>query len=712
MELGPSQPIAQWDDLFALNVNALSVNQKTSPGGLLTTIPARDDWDCFKASVQSVWRVWELAFKGHPVAFVILYDGVAFYRYESGNFWKGFAQTVGMQSIGVAEQSRINQQYQLSASRIGLPVECGEYNSAAIRQIGVPVSMWEGVLGICEWALWQSGWREFSDQEWKHAITRRLGGRKRLIDFLVQNREAATEFIQEMLDARELLRENPTLTLAALKEVCRLRREYFEEVPETADFLREDDPESLFADRARLSWNDYRETLSLHLPAVGQSMLPAEWRFGSQRQPASNTAGELVVNGAAFTRSLRLELCRGGDTASQRIVGIEDWALWDETKARFVPRRDHLPLAQYVLISKQPLRPKLEGWACDPDDPCIDLSRELSDGTSYYVTRLVPESRRPRLKVSGSQWFAFMQRRGVVLRLFCGTNLRTASRFSLSSDGSARVEELPRPFLEVPLSLISDDHIDSEFDVFLDGRGAPGRWKTYSFKPDGTDETNAESALCFWHWEDMRLSPATPGPSVHRSLESIGRDASGDSVRSQLGRHSLHVQSRRLGRLPFGGKSQFDFDLVPKIAHVWPNSWGDYLVWILLSQVQDEASWEEVRFAHEALSYGRIQHHFVYYAIRKLERYDYLAIRGHRYLNFRNRIALLPTVRDELRARYCGLSTALYELVRAVPPLGLEVACTDAGKPPSLQLRWAARDRGDVRLACEQNQIEIVNALW
>ena len=57
-----------------------------------------------------------------------------------------------------------------------------------------------------------------------------------------------------MLDARELLRDDPTLTLSALKEVCRLRREYFEEVPETADFLREDDPESLFADQARLSW--------------------------------------------------------------------------------------------------------------------------------------------------------------------------------------------------------------------------------------------------------------------------------------------------------------------------------------------------------------------------------------------------------------------------------------------------------------------------
>ena len=71
--------------------------------------------------------------------------------------------------------------------------------------------------------------------------------------------------------------------------------------------------------------------------------------------------------------------------------------------------------------------------------------------------------------------------------------------------------------------------------------------------------------------------------------------------------------------------------------------------------MQDEASWEEVRFAHEALSFGVIQHHFVYYAIRKLERYDYLAIRGHRYMNFRNRIALSSTARNEFSAAYCGL---------------------------------------------------------
>lgn len=705
-----------WEQRFASAIATLSNTERASPGGLLCVVPPRDEWDSFIASVQAAWSAWEQAFFRHPTALIILYDGVAFYRYESRNFWKGFAQVVGVPSIGVNEQYQINQHYQICAALLGLAVKCGEYNSAAIRQIGVPISMWEGVLGICEWALWTFDWQTLSDEDWKEAITRRLGGRKRLIEFLIANREAATEFIREMLAARELLCEDSALTLSDLRGVCHLRSEYFEEVPETADFLREENPESLFAERARLSWNESRKTLALHLPPVAQTMLPAQWRLGTQVHPAANTAGELVVNDTAFARWMRLELSCNGSVISQRIAGIEDWALWDEAKSRFVPRRDQLPLAQYTLISKQPLRPKLEGWIHDPDDPCTNLLHELSDGTPYYITRLAPESRRPRLKIGDGPWFTFTQRHGVTLRLFCGTNLGTASRFGLTTDGVLRVEDLPRPFLEVPLSLISDDEIHEEFEVFLDNQRARGRWKTYAFKPDGTDESNAEYSLCFWHWDDPPVHPPGADISVLRSFESIraiGAMTVTPPAPPGLSQHSLYVQSRRLGRLPFGRRSQLEFKLLPGIiGGIWPMSWGSYLPWILLSQVQNEASWEEVRFAYEALSYGRIYHHVVYYAIRKIERHDYLAIRGHRYINFRNRIALSPIVATEFAATYCGLSTALYDLVRTVPPMALGVARADPGRPPALQLRWAAQDRANVRLACEQNEIQIVNNLW
>jgi hypothetical protein len=708
-----TQTIDAWEQRFSTAINALSRTERTSPGGLLWVVPPRDEWDSFTTSVRAVWRGWEIVFSRCPAVLVILYDGIAFYRYESGNFWQGFAEVVGVQSIGANEQSRINQLYQLSASKFGLSVRCGEYNSAAIRQIGVPISMWEGVLEICEWALWTSNWQGLSDQDWKDAITRRLRGRRRLIDFLTDNREAATKFIREMLDARGSLREEPSWTLFDLENVCCLRNEYFEEVPETADFLREDDPESLLADRARLSWDESRDTLSLYLPPVEQKMLPAHWRLGGQVWPASGTAEERIINFAAFTRAIRLELCRDESIASQRIAGIGDWALWDEARSRFISRRDQLPLAQYTLISRRPLCPKLEGWAHDPEDPCTDLLRELTDGTPYYITRLVPASRHPKLKIGDGQCLTFTQRRGVTLRLFCGKNPMTAARAGVSSAQTLCVEDWPRPFLEVPLSLVADEEIAGEFAVFLDNQPARGRWVTYDFEPDGTDETNADRSLCFWQWDNPPIFLPSSEMSVHPSFD---RQSCGSLIPNTqwLGRHTLHVQSRRLGHVPFGGRPHLEFEMLPVAERVkWPSNWGLYLTWILLSQVQDEASWEEVRFASEAVAmWANVNLNSVYYAIRKLERHDYLAIRGHRYVNFRNRIMLSPAVAGEFTATYCGLSTALYGLVRAVPPTVLEVPRADAGRPPTLRLNWAARDRGEVSAACEQNKIQVVNSLW
>ena len=52
-----------------------------------------------------------------------------------------------------------------------------------------------------------------------------------------------------------------------------------------------------------------------------------------------------------------------------------------------------------------------------------------------------------------------------------------AARFSLLPDGTLFTERWPRPFLEVPLSLVSDDAIAEEFVVFLDGQQARGKWR-------------------------------------------------------------------------------------------------------------------------------------------------------------------------------------------------------------------------------------------
>ncbi len=707
------QTLSHWEPRFAESLRVVTGTECGRIGGLLGIVPARDEWEQFVACVRTVWRAWELAFSRHPATMLMLYDGVAFYRFVSGAFWEGFAETVGVDRLATSEQSAINRLYQMAGGRFGVEVADGNYVNSAVRHIGVPISMWESVLSVCEWALWTENWRTLDDGAWREAMTRRLGGRKRLIEFVVLNRENATRSIQEMLDARELLRDDRKLTLSDLAGVCHLRREYFEEVPETADFLREDDPDSLFADRARLTWDEERDTLSLHIPPVVVERLPATWRINGLSVAASDTAGALQIDGAAFAPQLRLELHADGQCAPQRLAGLGEWALWDEARRRFVPVRDHLPLAPYVLLSRQPLAPQLEGWASDPDDPATDLPRELRDGTAYFLTRLHPATRRPRLKIGEGQWLCFAERRDVIVRLFVGKNLASAARFGLTAEGVLRVEEWPRPFLEVPLSLLSDAAIAEEFRVFVDGAPAGGRWRTYSFEPEHCDETNAERALCFWEWDAQPLPPPPPKPELHRSFRTLDRHASPSPVFT--GSHVLHVESRRLGRLAIGLRPVVPFELLAPMprADFWPTDWGEYIALILLSQVQDDAHWEEVCFAREAVAMwkAKLNLHAVHYTIRKLERHGYLVMRGSRYLNFRHRIALGPTRDYAFVADYCGLTTPLFELVRAVPPLEMSVR-TEPGRPPALELRWPQRDRTDVRAACERLKLPIVNKLW
>ncbi len=493
-----------------------------------------------------------------------------------------------------------------------------------------------------------------------------------------------------------------------------LRAEYFDEVPETADFLRPDDPESLFADRGRLAWNEERHTISLYLPPVRHALLPAVWRLGDREQPATTTALDFQINGGAFTKTLRLELATKDTHKQQRIPGIVDWALYDEARSRFVNHnRELLPVSQYTLISRHRLAPQLEGWQHDPEDPRIDLESQLKDGTPIFLTQLYAESRRPKLKVGDGPWIAFAQRRGVALRVFCGDKRKNAARFSVMRDGTVSTEMWPRPFLDVPLSLVRDDDIQSEFTVFLDGQPGRGKWVTFQYDPpDEEDAEKAERAFCFWRWDEFPL-PRPPFRTVHRTVSALDTQVLPMQTLG-YGRHTLHVQSRRLGRLMFGSHLECRFELLtPTAENLWPGSWDDYMAWVLLSQVQDDATWEEVRIASEAVTmFANINLNAVYHQIRKLERHGYLVARGHSYRDFKSRIVLANSPTGAFRGEYCGLTSSLYELIRKVPPLNLVVAPSEPSRPAELHIEWAQRDRHDVRNACQISGIEAVQSLW
>ncbi len=711
-----AKDLAHWEQTFANDLRAIPEAQRGKTGALLSVIPGRDDWELFVADVRAAWPLRESVFLLKPACLLMFYDGVAFYEFVSGNFWDGFAKTVGGPEIATNRQSeKINRLFARAAQQFGLPTKPHAFVSSSVAHIGIPISMWDAFLQVCEWALWNKDWLNLDDTAWRDALDRRLGGQKRLIEFLAENRPAASDMIREMLGARQLLAADPKLTLTDLAQASILRREYFEEVPETADFLREHDPESLFADRARLAWNEERATLSLHLPPVAKAKLPATWRLGERRLVAASTASELVVQAAAFTPVLKLELEPHSDTGRQRIIGIDGWALYDEVRGRFVNRdRDILPVAQYALISHQPLKPELEGWAHDPEDPTTDIAHQLADGTPIFITRLYPESRRPSLKIGDGRRLTFAQRRGVALRLFCGKRLANAACFSLAADGTLRVEDWPRPFLEVPLSLVREEDIKDEFSVFLDGKQAHGKWVTYEYDPPGTDADRAERAFCYWQWDNPPLPLPPRSPVVHHSFATLDLRVIAPAAPSWIGKHTLHVESRRLGRVSFGRLPEFKLEMLQQTPEkLWPKSWGDYLVWVLLSQVQDEAIWEKVRLASEAVAmWADVNLNSIYYMIRKLEKHGFLVARGHRYRDFQSRIALITALKGEMAGEYCGLTTSLYEVVRATKPLRMSIESAPLGHPPTLRIYWLRSERGKVEAACKHHGIQCVHKLW
>lgn len=702
-----------WEKRFDFALRQISENERGKAGTVLAVIPDRDDWEDFVADVRKEWWHWEWVFTLNPGCMVALYDGAAFYNYKSGAFWNDFSDVVGSPPIPANQQTTINRSYTKAGRRFGLHITEGSFVVSAVAHIGIPISMWEGFLQICEWALWTEEWSQINEHAWHEAMTRRLGGRALLIKFLVENRHTAMQFVREMLDARRVLSADRALTVSEIAQALILRTEYFDEVPETADFLRPEDPDSLFTDRARLAWSEERQTISLHLPAVHHGLLPAVWRLDDHKQPAASTALDFPINGRAFAKTLRLKLASKGDETQQRIAGINRWALYDEARLRFVNHdRDLLPVSQYTLISQHRLTPHLDGWQHDPEEPCIDLESQLADGTPIFLTKLFAESRRPKLKIGDGNWIKFAPRRSVALRVFFASTQLNAARFFLTPDGMIHSELWPRPFLDVPLSLVRDDDIPSEFAVFLDGQPACGKWVTFEYDPHHSTEETAERAFCFWRWDEVPLQAARQRANIHRTLTALDTKTLEPPQQDWLGRHTVYVQSRRLGRLMFGSAIACSFELLaPKPHSFWPRAWGDYMAWVLLSLVQDDATWEEVRIAREAM-FANINLNAVYYQIRKLERHEYFVSRGRHYRDFRNRIVLTDAPGGSFRGEYCGLTSSLYALVRKVPPLNLAVAPSEASRPAKLHIEWAQRDRHDVRNACQIFGIEAVQTLW
>src|SRR5262249_36524903 len=135
-----------------------------------------------------------------------------------------------------------------------------------------------------------------------------------------------------------------------------LRPEYFDEVPETAEFLCPQNPEPLLQHRRRIIWDEQRDRIILHLPAVADGQLPALRRIGTYSHQPYTSPAELRLNTQAFDHALMLTLESGHQSESRGLRGVQPWGLFDvEHRGRLVinPDRERLPLRHYVLLAPQ-----------------------------------------------------------------------------------------------------------------------------------------------------------------------------------------------------------------------------------------------------------------------------------------------------------------------------------------------------------------------
>jgi hypothetical protein len=331
--------LGDWEEAFKKALLIIDKAKRQTAGVLLSTIPSRAKWDEFLRSANVEWRTWRGELSQFPNCLIVLYGGLAFYEYDENRFWPQFAKAVGSEPLSTNQQGEINGVFARAAESCGLQIrrrESGtDYVGSAVYHIGVPLSLWDGFLEICEWALRQDNWQGLSDQEWSEAVTKRAGSRTRLKNFLFGNREAASAFIREMHDARKRLIEDQQLTISDLKQASLLRQEYFDEVPETAEFLRPTNPESLFRDRARLVWNEEHWNIRLDLPAVARDKLPATWTIGTHTLKAAAAPDTLTLNSEAFAPWLFLKLTTGQRSEMQRLPGVAPWGLFDLERNRF-----------------------------------------------------------------------------------------------------------------------------------------------------------------------------------------------------------------------------------------------------------------------------------------------------------------------------------------------------------------------------------------
>jgi hypothetical protein len=592
----------------------------------------------------------------------MLYGGIAFFEYESNRFWPKVASVLGVSPIPGNKQSHINEWYRQSSERFGLPIlevsGITQYVGSSVRHIGIPLSIWEGFLEICEWASDHRGWENLSDEDWCASMSRRVGGRTRLKNFLVDNRETSSQMILEMLDAREILARNADWTVGDLKQASLLRAEYFDEVAETADFLRPEDPESLLKDSPRLFFDTVKGTITLHVPGIEEGRLPATWRVGQVKRDASCAPQRLVIDGEAFKERLEIVLettSQGrGHSESTILRGVEPFGMADlDNSGLFVnPRRETLPVRSYVLVSKTPFKSLIRHGFHEDDCPSNE-EHELTDGTVLYLTRLDPSARVARVEfICGDKSYRIScrSRDKVESLLFVGEGIYSAA-FS-RCESRFKVERLPAIAVSIPRDYYGDDLsvLRREYSVTIDGGSqcrAFGKW---------IDRFNDDDRRVYvWEWSGKPVGQQREEVVVS-SLEALGRLKASFEPVDLKGKRLIEVKAER-----FGHSFRYEAEIrneMPPIQKAWHALPGKYLLWFLLCQNTDGMAWEDLMLAKQVVAPGAPCISGAH--LRSYAKHGFIVQRGRRYSIAESRAQWCELGKSQWTLIYCGDPSILW----------------------------------------------------
>jgi hypothetical protein len=430
----PKTDIPGFEAELAARWSGVDPGSRKRAGSLLALVPSRERWqDFLRAWKSASLSYWLLHASECPHALAVLFGGFAFFEYDETSFWPQFKRDLWPMSE--AQVADLRGAHERAIKALGLEMVRNAsldrmIVGSAVHHIGVPLSLWADFLAVADHTLRQPAWRSWSTEQWVADVSIRCGPRTRLLNFLKANETAARETIEELGQIRDYAMTDPATTiedLADLAHVQFLRDEYFDEIPETAEFFRPDNLLSLFAGRYFLRYDDERDRIDVHLPRLDEPG-NAVWRVGDCEQAARREPSWMAIDSAAFGRWVDVHLDASGTSRrTKRIAGIRDWGLYDQRREAFLEldlgRAPELRMGDYLLVSARAMtHMKRTGFLGQyPENQVVNLA----DGTRCFVTRLSPAAPDGSLQLRWATGDGELREGAVIFRTRLATGTRT-----------------------------------------------------------------------------------------------------------------------------------------------------------------------------------------------------------------------------------------------------------------------------------------------